>query len=93
VGHDAGTVRRLLPGPARRDDGRACSFKADDVAFEMLTSEGVARPAPYLARAKWVSFAAVEDAPDDDLRAYLQEAHALIAAKLTRKARQALGLA
>jgi predicted DNA-binding protein (MmcQ/YjbR family) len=71
----------------------ACSFKANDVAFEMLTSEGLARPAPYLARAKWVSFAAVEDAPDDDLRAYLQEAHALIAAKLTRKARQALGLA
>ena len=30
------------------------SFKATDIAFEALTSTGRARPAPYMARAKWV---------------------------------------
>ncbi len=28
------------------------SFKASDIAFEVLTESGKARPAPYLARAK-----------------------------------------
>jgi predicted DNA-binding protein (MmcQ/YjbR family) len=32
------------------------SFKASDVAFEVLTETGRAIPAPYLARAKWVRF-------------------------------------
>ncbi|HWD66908.1 MAG TPA: MmcQ/YjbR family DNA-binding protein, partial [Caulobacteraceae bacterium] len=32
------------------------SFKASDIAFEALTDNGWARPAPYLARAKWVYF-------------------------------------
>lgn len=71
-----------------------CSFKASDIAFEVLTSEGRATPAPYLARARWVHLAHVSQWSDDeDLRSHLGQAHALIAAKLTRKARLELGLA
>ena len=36
------------------------SFKASDAAFEMLAAEGVGRPAPYLARAKWIRFEALD---------------------------------
>jgi predicted DNA-binding protein (MmcQ/YjbR family) len=70
--------------------GGGVSFKANDVAFEMLVETGEARPAPYAARAKWVL---VEDpAAFPDLERYLSEAHALIAAKLPRKRQRELGL-
>jgi predicted DNA-binding protein (MmcQ/YjbR family) len=69
------------------------SFKVNDVAFEMLVETGAARPAPYMARAKWVFLDDLGSMPDADLRAYLAEAHRLIAAKLTRKARAAIGMA
>ena len=68
------------------------SFKASDLAFEMLIDTGLAIPAPYMARAKWVQLKTIDALPDADLTAYLKEAHALIAAKLTRKARLELGL-
>ena len=70
----------------------SCSFKANDIAFEMLTTEGPAKPAPYMARAKWVWFERTDAMPDNDMRAYLAEAHRLTAAKLTRKLRTELGL-
>ena len=74
--------------------GGTLSFKANDVAFEMLTAEGgPGRPAPYMARAKWVFFDSLEAVPEDDLKAYLRMAHELTAAKLTRKLRQSIGLA
>jgi len=68
------------------------SFKANDVAFEMLNETGAARPAPYLARAKWVFLDDPASFDGGDLKAYLTEAHAIIAARLTRKQRVALGL-
>ncbi len=68
-------------------------FKASDMAYELLVEEGVARPAPYLARAKWVQLLARDSLPAPDLKAYLKQAHALVAAKLTRAARKELGLA
>ena len=69
------------------------SFKASDIAFEVLTETGRAIPAPYLARGKWVHLADPADWPDDELADHLKTAHALIAAKLTKKARAELGLA
>lgn len=68
------------------------AFKASDMAFELLIEQGVARPAPYAARAKWVQLESADALPDEELRSYLAEAHALIAAKLTRKQRAELGL-
>ena len=68
-------------------------FKVSNMAYAMLIEHGLARPAPYLARAKWVQLVSNNALADAELTAYLAEAHALIAAKLTRKARKALGLA
>ena len=70
-----------------------CSFKVSDIAFEALTDSGRARPAPYMARAKWVMFddlAALDAAEVED---WLKTSHGLVAAKLTRKVRAELGLA
>lgn len=67
-------------------------FKTADMAHAMLIEHGVARPAPYLARAKWVQLVSNNSLPDTELTAYLAQAHTLIVAKLTRKARKELGL-
>jgi predicted DNA-binding protein (MmcQ/YjbR family) len=69
------------------------SFKTSDMAFELLIEQGVAKPSPYLARAKWVFLSSADALPDDQLIAYITQAHALVAAKLTRKKRAELGLA
>lgn len=69
------------------------SFKVSDIAFEVLTGEGRARPAPYLARAKWVHLEDPADWPDDELAEHLAIAHGLVAGKLPKKQRAALGLA
>jgi predicted DNA-binding protein (MmcQ/YjbR family) len=67
------------------------SFKASDMTFEVLIGEGIAVAPAYLARAKWVQIKPGA-LPDDQVRAYLAEAHRLVAAKLTRKKRAELGL-
>ena len=69
------------------------SFKVSDIAFEVLTGDGRGRPAPYLARAKWVNLPDPGAWPDDELAEHFAIAHSLIAAKLTKKQRAELGLA
>ena len=74
------------------DGPPAYSFKASDMAFELLIEHGLGRPAPYLQRAKWVRLAGPDALSDDDLKAYLAQAHALVAARLTRALKRELGL-
>ena len=69
------------------------SFKVSDIAYEVLTEDGRARPAPYLARAKWVNLPDPSAWPDDELADHFAIAHSIIAAKLTKKQRAELGLA
>jgi|HubBroStandDraft_5_1064220.scaffolds.fasta_scaffold225176_1 predicted DNA-binding protein (MmcQ/YjbR family) len=68
------------------------SFKASDMAFELLQEQKLARPAPYLQRAKWLQLLAPDALGDADLKAYLTQAHAIVSAKLTRRLRAELGL-
>lgn len=75
----------------RGQDG-SFSFKATDIAFEALTAEGPGKPAPYLARAKWVWFADMASIDDAELADWLKTAHGLIAAKLTKAKRRELGI-
>ena len=78
---------------ALRTPEGALSIKVSDIAYTVLVETGRARPAPYLARAKWVAFEALEDLDPEEVRGWLAAAHALVAAKLTRRARAELGLA
>ena len=71
---------------------RSLSFKASDIAFEALTATGRARPAPYVARFKWVMLDSMADQDAGEVADWIRTAHALVAAKLPRKTRVELGL-
>jgi predicted DNA-binding protein (MmcQ/YjbR family) len=77
---------------AIRGLGGAFSLKVSDIAYAALTESGAARPAPYLARAKWVAFDDLEGQATEEVAGWLETAHGLVAAKLTRAERKALGL-
>jgi len=68
------------------------SFKVSDIAYEILTETGKARPAPYLARAKWVNLPDPAAWDDDELAEHFAIAHRIVSKKLTKKARAELGL-
>ena len=68
------------------------SFKVTELAFEGLTSLAGIGQAAYSAKRQWVSVAADADLDEADLKAYLVEAHRIIAGKLTRKLRIELGI-
>jgi predicted DNA-binding protein (MmcQ/YjbR family) len=68
------------------------SLKVSDIAFEALVESGRARTAPYLARARWVRFDDLAALDDAEVEGWLRNAHALVAAKLARKARRELGM-
>ena len=68
------------------------SFKVSEIGFEVLTHGGPARQAPYLHKGSWV-IVDLDAADDADMTDWLANAHALIAAKLTKVARLELGLA
>jgi predicted DNA-binding protein (MmcQ/YjbR family) len=66
--------------------------KAEPAAFDVLTRQPGIIPAPYLARASWIK---VERGalPREAIEDLLRESHALVAAKLSKKARANLGIA
>jgi predicted DNA-binding protein (MmcQ/YjbR family) len=78
-------------GPKARGP-QGMSFKADGLSFELLTKKRGIIPAPYLARAHWVWIDTLDRLPAKQLKAYLTRAHALVAEKLPKKTRKALGL-
>ena len=73
-------------------DAAGLSFKCSELAFAMLPELAHVRPAPYLARAKWVQVLPGAPLTSDDLIAYVREAHRLVAAKLPKHLRTTLDL-
>jgi predicted DNA-binding protein (MmcQ/YjbR family) len=92
-GPNGGKVFAIAPNWAAQQGGQAYIFKVSEMAYEMLIEQGLARPAPYLGGRSWVQLNATDSLDDDDLAAYIRQAHALIVARLTRAARKALDLA
>jgi predicted DNA-binding protein (MmcQ/YjbR family) len=78
---------------ATNEAGSTLSLKVSDIAFEALTETGRARPAPYAARFKWVMFDDLSALDAAEVKDWLKTAHELVAAKLPKKQRAALGLA
>ncbi|AXK40859.1 MmcQ/YjbR family DNA-binding protein [Crenobacter cavernae] len=66
--------------------------KVDPARFLELTDIPGVRPAPYLARASWICIDSPAALPPETLAELLLDAHRLVAAKLSKKRRQALGL-
>jgi predicted DNA-binding protein (MmcQ/YjbR family) len=68
------------------------SFKVMDEEFvELCTREGII-PAPYMARAKWVSVTDCSVLNQKEWNFYVTQSYNLVKAKLTRKLRAELGL-
>ena len=77
------------------NDGHdAYTFKASDIAFEVLQDAPGIRPAPYLASRglKWLQVHDDPGLPDDSLKEHIVASYHMVVAKLTKKARAELGL-
>ena len=73
------------------DTGSLYSFKVDEHRFLELTDLPSVRPAPYLARAKWVQVDPSECALDDDeLEDLVRHSYELVLGKLTKKLQREL---
>ena len=66
------------------------SFKCTKEEFDELIERPGIIPAPYLARAHWVSLEDASAMPKAEVKRRLEEAHAIVYAGLPKKARAAL---
>lgn len=67
-------------------------LKVSDMSYDLMTEMPGIRPAPYFARAGWVAISHTSVLGEEDVRAYMTQAHRLVAQKLSRKLRVELGL-
>ena len=74
------------------EDGVALTFKCSEDSFELLTTLDGVGQAPYFAKRKWVSVTEKAPLSASELEAYVKRSYELVAAGLTRKARQDLGI-
>ena len=72
---------------------QSLSFKVDPMVFASLAEQEAFEPAPYLARHHWVKVADRSQVPADALEEFFSESYHLVAARLPKKTRLALGLA
>lgn len=68
------------------------SFKVTDAEFEELSGSDGFKPAPYLARAKWVLCIDSSKLSRKDLNNYLQQSYDLIKTKIPKKQKKDLGI-
>ena len=80
-----------LIAPEDHSVGRI-SFKSAPEHYDALSRSPGFRPAPYLARAKWVSVNDPKALTDGEMKAYIKRAHSVIAGALPKKKQAALGL-
>lgn len=71
--------------PADGGEGGRLSFKVSDDRFLELTDQPDMIPAPYLARAHWISIIEPTHFSTTDLEAFVRDAYDLVRAKLTKK--------
>jgi predicted DNA-binding protein (MmcQ/YjbR family) len=67
------------------DSHDGLAFKVDADLFLGYCDRPGIRPAPYLARARWISMAALYPLSDSELQALLTRSHQLVVAKLPKR--------
>ncbi len=72
----------------------AFTFKASEIAFQVLSEQPGVRPAPYLASRglKWLQHYKAPGLSDDALRQHITDSYDMVVAGLTRRKRAELGL-
>lgn len=74
-------------------EGEPIGLKVDPAVFPALVQVPGITPAPYMAKHSWIKIETRETLPAETLKDLLREAHALVAAKLSKKMRASLGIA
>lgn len=77
------------------NDGEdAFTFKASEIGYEILAERPGVRPAPYLASRglKWLQQYAPDGLTDEELKGQIRQSYDMVAAKLPKKVRTALGI-
>jgi predicted DNA-binding protein (MmcQ/YjbR family) len=69
----------------------SASFKVDDQDFYSLSERQNFRPAPYLARYKWIMIEDINCFSKEEWEHYLQKSYQLIYQKLPKKIKENLG--
>lgn len=77
--------------PSDGSEGGRLSFKVSDERFLELTDQPGIIPAPYMARAHWISITEPQRFRTAELEAFIRAAHVLVRAKLTKKLQTELG--
>lgn len=74
-------------------DEDSVSFKASEVVYEVFVNQGRGVRAPYTqAGSNWLNLSPLIVQDHDEVADLLAASHAMMAAKLTKKARAAIGL-
>lgn len=68
------------------------TFKVTDEEFDQLTSGGLFKPAPYVARYKWVLLEDAGSIPASELKNYMERSYGLVRGKLAPKIKKQLGI-
>lgn len=68
------------------------TFKVSDDEFEELSSREGFKPAPYLARYKWVYVDDIDRLTKKEWERYIKQAYTLIASKLPNKIKKQINL-
>ena len=68
------------------------SFKVKDDEFDELSNREGFMPAPYMARAKWVSVTDPAKLNKKEREEYIRQSYEQVKAKLTKKSRDELGI-
>jgi predicted DNA-binding protein (MmcQ/YjbR family) len=77
--------------PSDGSEGGRLSFKVADDRFLELTDQPGIVPAPYMARAHWISITEPQRFSSAELAAFVLDAYTLVRAKLTKKLQATLG--
>ena len=77
--------------PSDGGEGGRLSFKVAVERFLELTDQLGIIPAPYLARAHWISVTEPQRFSTAELEAFILDAYVLVRAKLTKKLQATLG--
>lgn len=76
------------------ESGNTVTFKASEMAFEILSDSPGLRPAPYMASRglKWIQHYDTPGLSDESLRDHIKASYDMVVAKLSKKKRADLGL-
>ena len=84
-------AKMFVVTPGDGSEGGRLSFKVADERFLELTDQPDIIPAPYMARAHWISIIEPQRFSTVELSGFILDAYVLVRAKLTKKLQAELG--